>query len=74
MTLKEIVAKLSNHQDDYEFVYRGKQGAICIFDTKIIAGFDGLEIMVSSLNELMTVPFISGKTLAECADEIELYG
>ena len=74
MTLKEIVAKLSNHQDDYEFVYRGKQGAICIFDTKIIAGFDGLEIMVSSLNELMTAPFISGKTLAECADEIELYG
>ena len=30
--------------------------------------------MQTVFNELMTTPFIDGKTLAECAAEIELYG
>ena len=74
MTAKEILSKLSDHQDDYEFFYQGKSGAICIFDKKIIAGYDGSETTFSSLSELMAEPFIDGKTLTECADEIEIYG
>lgn len=74
MTAEGILNKLSDHQDDYEFIYRDKSGAICIFDKKIIAGYDGSEKIFSSLSELMSTPFIEGKTLAECASEIEIYG
>lgn len=74
MTAEEILNKLADHQDDYEFVYQGKNGAVCIFDKKIIAGYDGSEKIFSSISELMMTPFIDGKTLAECATEIEFYG
>jgi len=74
MTEAEIITKLSNHQDDYEFVYRGKRGAICIFNDEIIAGYAGAELSFQTLDDLMNAPFLDGKSLAEVAEELELYG
>ena len=74
MTAQEIFAKLSNHQDDYEFTYKGKTGAVCIFDTEIIAGYAGSELTFRSLVEMMNAPFLDGKSLNEVAEKIDLYG
>lgn len=74
MTGTEIFNKMADHQDDYEFVYKEKTGAVCIFDDKVIIGYNGNEIVLNSLQEAMDTPFLDGKSLNEVADEIELYG
>ena len=74
MTAKQIFEVFSDHQDDYEFDYKGKGGSVCIFDDKIYVGWNGNSIEVSDLDDIMTTPFLDGKSFNEVAEDIILYG
>ena len=75
MTATELKNILADHDDDYCFFWRGKQGSVCIFSDKFIGlSYDGFTTEVKTLEEAMTTAFIDGKTLTEIAEEIDLYG
>ncbi|MBQ3617829.1 MAG: hypothetical protein II939_06655 [Bacteroidales bacterium] len=78
MTAKELKKELALGFTDYEFFFKGKHGSICPFneDGKFYANitYNEQNFVVYSIEELMKVPFLNGNTLAECAEEIELYG
>ena len=78
MTAKELKRELTLGFTDYEFFFKGKHGSICPFNEngKFYAGitYAGQNFEVYSIEELMNAPFLNGKTLTECADEIEIYG
>ncbi len=70
MTYREFLDILSDHYDDYEFEYRGKRGAICMFENEIIAGYDGSEMRFNNLEEVLKTPFVDGKLLKDVAEEL----
>lgn len=70
MTYQEFLGILSDHYDDYEFEYRGKRGAICMFENEIIAGYGGSEMSFNNLEEVLKTPFIDGKLLKDVAEEL----
>ena len=75
MTAAELRRIFEDHDDDYCFYYKGKQGSVCIFSNAFIGlSYNGLTTEVKTLEETMTTPFINGKTLTELADEIILTG
>ena len=75
MTAASLRAIFEDHDDDYCFYYKGKQGSVCIFsDTFIGLSYDGETVQVHTLDEVMTTPFVNGKTLTELANEIILTG
>lgn len=57
-----------------DYFNNGKSGSICLcYAPKVCVVYDGDEIE-TTLDELMIAPFLDGKSLAEVAEEIELYG
>ena len=74
MTPSELQEYLSTGELDFEFDYKEKSGVICFCNLpKVYVLYDGIET-VTTLDKLMSAPLIDGKTLTECADEIEFYG
>lgn len=74
MTPTELQEYLSTGELDFEFDYAGKSGSICFcYLPKVYILYDDVET-VTTWDKLMVTPFIDGKTLAECATEIEFYG
>jgi len=70
MTYQEFLDILLDHYDDYEFEYRGKRGAICMFENEIIAGYGGSEIRFNNLGEVLKTPFVDGKLLKDVVKEL----
>lgn len=74
MTAIQLRDYFNNGELDYEFGYNGKFGSICLcYAPKVYVIYDGNEFE-TNLNELMNAPFLDGKSLAEVAEEVELYG
>lgn len=79
MTVLELRDELSQGRTDYEFVYRDKRGSICPFNHpnglfSADVSYGGVFNTYYTLDELMSAPFLDGKSLAEVAKEIEFYG
>ena len=75
MTATQLRAVFEDHDDDYCFYYKGKQGSVCIFSDSFIGlSYDGETTQVKTLAEVMSVPFVGGKSLSEIADKIILTG
>ena len=74
MTPTELREYLSTGELDFEFDYAGKSGSICFCYLPKVYVLYGETETVTTLDKLMSAPLIDGKTLAECADEIKLYG
>ena len=78
MTATELEKELSLGYTDYDFLYKGKRGAICPFnkDDGFYAAvvYDGKTFEFRSLEELMRSPFIGGKSLSEIVSALKFYG
>lgn len=79
MNAAELKTELALGYTDYEILYKGKRGSICPYNMsdgsfRVNVVFDNHYSEYYNLDELMNAPFLDGQTLAECADEIELYG
>ncbi len=77
-TVEGIRARISEMITLFGFEYNGKIGNVdpCYdFDKEqpdILLYFDGEERIVHSIEDVMSSPFIDGKTLAEVAEDIEI--
>ena len=79
MNVAELRSELSQGRTDYEFIYRGSRGSICPFNSSdgrfsANVSYNGVFNTYFTLNDLMNAPFLDGKSLAEVAEELELYG
>ena len=75
MTAAQLRAVFEDHDDDYCFYYEDKQGSVCIFSDAFIGlSYGGETLQVKTLDEVMTTPFINGKSLSDLAEEIILTG
>ena len=58
---------------DIDFAYRGKSGSICPFHREDIAlCYDGYAVDAHSVDEVMTLPFICGRSLDELCEELDI--
>lgn len=79
MTKEELQDELGQGRTDYEFFYAGKHGSICPFnkeDGRFFASvtYGDFSVEYFSLEELMNSPVLNGQSLADVAEDIELYG
>ena len=75
MTAKQLFDVFSDHQDDYEFSYKGKNGSVCIFSwNDISVAYDGESTDLKNLDEVMKAPFLAGKSFNDVAEDVILYG
>lgn len=72
MKKEEFVAFIESHAGLISFTYLGKDGDIDPF-SDILYGlfYDGQQIEVHSLDEVMNAPFYAGKSLDEIFDQLE---
>ena len=70
----ELWELINNGELDFEFGYEGKSGTICLcYLPTVYVIYDNKE-SETTLNELMMLKFIDGKSLIEVSEEIEFYG
>lgn len=75
--MKTMAEKIRDRIDElctlFGFVYQGRDGHVDPFNhAKYQMLFDGVEWEAHSIDEVMTLPFFDGRSLAEIADEIEI--
>ena len=74
--IREII---KNTPDLVEFYYGNRYGNVDVYyypeeeKTKYLLFFEGKDILVDSLDEAMTTPFIDGKSFNEIAKELKFY-
>lgn len=74
MKKEELREDIEDMLLDYEFSYKGVDGSICPFDRDNIAyKYGDTEGVAYSVDELMSTPFIGGKTLNEICDKVRFY-
>lgn len=79
MTAADLRNELAQGRTDYEFVYKNKRGSICPFnkeDGSLSAhvAYGGKYYDSSTLDELMNLKFLDGKSLNEVAEDVGLCG
>ena len=78
MTATELKNELAIGFTDYQFSINGKHGTICPFNRNenffAVINYDGTCEEYHHIDDLMTAPFLDGKSLSEVAEEIDLYG
>lgn len=76
MTAKELRELFEDGFSDYEFTYKGRWGSVCphIAENLIAAMYDGKGVDFSSFDELMSAPFLDGKSFNEVAEKIIVHG
>ena len=73
MTANELWRTINDGDLDFEFGYKNRSGTICLcYLPEVYVLFDDVEFE-TSLEELMELKFLDGKSLNEVAEEVELY-
>ena len=78
MTAKQIKSRIGECATLFGFEYCGKDGNVDPYylpetkSTEYLLYFDGEEQIVHSIDDVMSTPFIKGKTLNEVASEIAI--
>lgn len=78
MTSEKIKLRIEECATLFSFRYYGKDGNIDPYyipeskSYEYLLYFDGSEMTVHSLDDVMTTPFFAGKSLSEIAEEIEI--
>lgn len=74
MKREELRESIGKMMLDVEFSYNGVDGSVCpISENEIGIMYDEQEDTVRSVDELMSTPFIDGKTLNEVCEELDIY-
>lgn len=72
MSEKKLYALIDGLTQDIYFVYKGVEGAICPFSrTNIAVGYGDQDKTFTSIEDVMSEPFICGKPLREICESIE---
>lgn len=73
MTAKEIRDRLNEMVSHITFEYKGKPcGVDPLSQTHYEIWYGDVDMVATSLDEVMTTPFFDGKSLSEIAEEIEI--
>ena len=73
MSAQDLYEYIDSLYQDIDFMYKGKCGSICPFSRNDISlCYDGKEITVDSVDKAMQTPFISGFSLSEICEELDI--
>lgn len=71
MTANDLKNRIDELCSIVSFSYKGKEGHVDPYShSQYLLWFDGDEMMVGSIEEVMNTPFFGGATLNEIADKI----